>query len=350
MKIDRHTCESRTLLLSGDWAIREWAIWGWLVLCCLGLFVSPRVSLAQYPPSFTRDVQQVPQATPAIVSEIHSSTTAVELVERVIASLAQGPAFDAKVRQRVWTSGREMVGVGTYEQAGDSSGQFNLQLTMHDGDGKHTLQQISDGRLAWTRTEIAANISLKRVDVGRLGEWASMSQFTNDVSPRLRVGAWTELLDTIRRDYILRLTAGRLEAQAVWIVTGKLRESVREDVLRTTRRSEWPALYPSQVQLAIAATPAKGTNFGEGLPIRIEYRTDGRLPTAANSDDEPSTAPPLARLIMLVELYSIRPIDPPPLARFRYESQDVNFVNETDRYLKLYGIQLSDSDRKRMRR
>ncbi len=86
------------------------------------------------------------------------------------------PSFHAKVRETVWTNGREVVGVGTYEQAGGGSGRFNLQVTMHDGDGKHRLQQISDGRLAWTRTEIAGKVSLRRVDVGRLDEWVGKSK------------------------------------------------------------------------------------------------------------------------------------------------------------------------------
>ena len=40
-------------------------------------------------------------------------------------------------------------------------------MTMHDGKGKHTLQQISDGRLAWTRTQIGETVQLQRVDVAQ---------------------------------------------------------------------------------------------------------------------------------------------------------------------------------------
>ena len=46
------------------------------------------------------------------------------------------PLSIAKVRETVWATGREVVGVGTYEQAGGGSGRFNLQITMHDGDGQ----------------------------------------------------------------------------------------------------------------------------------------------------------------------------------------------------------------------
>ncbi len=40
------------------------------------------------------------------------------LMQHAITRLANGSAFDAKLRQRVWTSGREVLGVGTYLQAG----------------------------------------------------------------------------------------------------------------------------------------------------------------------------------------------------------------------------------------
>ena len=106
-----------------------------------------------------------------------SETQAVQLLRAVLEMVVNGPAFDAKVRETVWTTGRGVVGVGTYEQAGGGTGRFNLQVTMHDGDGKHRLQQISDGRLAWTRTEISGKVSLRRVDVGRLDEWVSVFVF-----------------------------------------------------------------------------------------------------------------------------------------------------------------------------
>ena len=44
------------------------------------------------------------------------------LIREVINRLANGDAFDAKVRQRVWTAGRKVVGVGTYVQSGGGTG------------------------------------------------------------------------------------------------------------------------------------------------------------------------------------------------------------------------------------
>ncbi len=58
------------------------------------------------------------------------------------------------------------------------------------------------------------------------------------------------------------------------------------------------------------------------------------------------------RLITLIELYSIQPIMPPKPERFRFENQDaeVNFVNETDRYIELYGVHLTERELRQLRR
>ena len=145
-----------------------------------------------------------PASRKAASTRDQSEPEAIALVQQMLDFIGNGPAFDAKVRETVWTSGREVVGVGTYEQAGGGSGQYNLQVTMHDGDGKHRLQQISDGKLAWTRTEIAGKVSLRRVDVGRLEDWVRGIADQSGVSPKLKVGAWGELLDSLLRDYSLR--------------------------------------------------------------------------------------------------------------------------------------------------
>ena len=57
------------------------------------------------------------------------------------------------------------------------------------------------------------------------------------------------------------------------------------------------------------------------------------------------------RLVTLIELFAIHRINPPPMDRFRMDTKDaVNFVNETDRYLREYGIHLTDSQRRKLLR
>ncbi len=196
------------------------------------------------------------------------------MLHQVLAKLVHGPAFHAKVRETIWTNGREVVGVGTYEQAGGASGRFNLQVTMHDGEGKHRLQQISDGRLAWTRTEIAGKVSLRRVDVGRLDEWVSKSLGDTAIAPRLTVGAWAELLTTVERDHVLAVVGAKLENEPVWVLTGRLRADRRTKILAESGRTQWPMLYPTRVHIAIRSKPDPASGFGELIPVRFEFWSD----------------------------------------------------------------------------
>lgn len=333
-----------------------------------------------------------------------ASSVAKRMVERAIEQLAFGAAFDAKIRQRVWVSGREVVGVGTYEQAGRGSACFNLQLTMHDGDGQHALQQVSDGRLAWTRQSIGGEVALKRVDVGRLDQWVqdnyrnlrsrrsplergssaaiqgNKAQTTATggatpwnggptLRPSVRVGGLAEMLDQISRNYYLELASGSLESREVWIVTGTLNDQARQrwglEVATESASRQRPGLLPTRVIVAIAKADQPETDFGQGLPIRIEYWSDPIAPeptagtrrstssnkTDANASGKTDVASK-SRLISLFEVYSLRPITAPPIERFRFDNLDaeVNFINETDRYLARYGIRLTERQSRSLRR
>ncbi len=282
------------------------------------------------------------------------------LLDQALRQLVYGPSFDAKVRQRVWAAGREVIGVGSYEQAGHGSGQFNLQLTMHDGDGQHTLQQISDGKLAWTRAAVADDVTLKRVNLGALDEsptsergwngtvWhdivrGNMDETGDDphapggqIPIRLRVGGIAELLDHIGRDYELQVSGGKLDGEAVWILAGSLRDAARDQIQRDSGRQQWPELCPTRVRVAIAATADEQTGFGAGIPIRLEFWSDPEPADAPGSSSPAEDQSPGGRLISLLELYSIQPIDRPSPARFKFINEEyaVHFVDETERYLE----------------
>jgi hypothetical protein len=318
--------------------------------CFASLAMPLAASLADDPAAHGLPAVAAPiQAEAKTPDPPQSQPQAVQLLRQVLHRIVHGPAFDAKVRETVWTTGREVVGVGTYEQAGGGSGQFNLQVTMHDGDGKHRLQQISDGRLTWTRSEIAGQVALRRVDVGRLDQWVGRVHTAMTVSPGLRVGGWAEMLTTIERDHVLRVDAAQLKDESVWVISGTLRDDRRQEVLTKSGRQQWPALYPSRVRVALKSEPDPQTGFGALLPIRMEFWSD-RM--AAGDPATGGQAAEQGRLITLIELYSIRPIAPPPPQRFRFENQDaeVNFTNETDKYIELYGVQLTERQRRQLKR
>ncbi len=312
--------------------------------------LDPRSNIAQETPTPTeRSLQQEnKQSSGAMQPPANSSAQANSLLRQVIQALVHGPAFDAKVRETVWTGGRQVVGVGTYEQAGLGSGRFNLQVTMHDGDGKHRLQQISDGRLAWTRSEIAGNVSLRRVDVGRLDQWVQGVHSPLPIAPRLQVGAWAEMLTSFLRDYQLHVEGAHLKGQPVWVITGRLNQQRRDQVMAEAGLEQWPMLFPTRVRVAVQSEPDSETQFGAFLPVRIEFWSD----PLRNVDTAESKLSGEGRLITLIEIYSLRPISAPPVERFRFENQDaeVNFTNDTDRYIQQFGVELTERQRRQLRR
>ncbi|MDA9777725.1 hypothetical protein N9D38_04740 [Rubripirellula sp.] len=279
---------------------------------------------------------------------------AVTLLKRVLQQLVHGPAFHCKVRETVWTNDREVIGVGTYEQAGQGTGRYHLQVTMHDGSGQHRLKQISDGRLAWTRTEIASGITLKRVDVGRLEEWVGKSETNSLIAPRYTVGAWVELLTTIYRDYNLDLVSATLDGKPVWVIKGEISSRRRVEIMSQGDRTTWPMLLPTRVHVAIASGMGNSVEIAKLFPLRFEFWSDPLQTTLVEGRDaaDPDPAETNSRLITLIELYSIQPIIAPPVERFRFENQEaeVNFINETDRYIQMHGIQLTEREKIRLRR
>ena len=290
---------------------------------------------------------------------------AIILLKRVLQQLVHGPAFHCKVRETVWTNDREVIGVGTYEQAGQGTGRYHLQVTMHDGSGRHRLKQISDGRLAWTRTEIASGITLKRVDVGRLEEWVGKAGSSPLIAPRYTVGAWVELLTSLARDYTLDLVGATLEGKSVWVIKGEINSQRRSEIMSQSGRTSWPVLFPTRVHVAIGSSSNNAQEDGNLLPLRFEFWSDAESPITnqlksdnqSGKNNEPQiqeepTRQMGSRLITLIELYAIQPIIAPPVERFRFENQEaeVNFINETDRYIQMHGIQLTEREKHRLRR
>jgi hypothetical protein len=312
-----------------------------------------------------------------------SQANAHLLIHRTIERLVRGDAFDAKLRQRIWASGREVVGVGHYEQSGIGSGRFSMEMTIHDGDSRQTMKQISDGKLAWHRSQIAGTIAVRRVDLGRIDEYEqelrarhSVTKHSGIKSPiyrmaghsshaptdplpaSLRVGGLVELLDRIAEDYDLSLSRKFVEKQPVWVLHGQIKERERLRILKESGRDHMAPLYPCEVRVAITAT-GDANGFGAGLPILIEFWSSAS-PAAASTEPQPAASEPVeadtsasdpqadspakpsstnpqpaGRLISTLEIYAMRKINPSPEERFRFTSDDreVTFTNDTKRYL-----------------
>ncbi|PNY34497.1 hypothetical protein C2E31_23065 [Rhodopirellula baltica] len=274
---------------------------------------------------------------------------ASEVIDQVIDRLGNGAPFDCIISQKIRTADREITGVGSYLQMGMGTGRFIFSMKVHDGDGKHTLFQISDGRLTWTRSQVDEDVSLSRVDVGWLDEGARALHRDSRIKPSMKVGAIGEMLDTIRDQYDLSLGTSQLKGRPLVVVIGTLKQSRRDEMKSILGGQPWPETYPTRVNIAIAQHDDPKSNFGKGLPVRIEHL--GEIPRQGSDDSADSNSGVKPHMISLLEFYSIRPVEPRPVERFRYDNQntEIDFVNETARYEQKFGIHVSAKERQRYR-
>ncbi len=282
-----------------------------------------------------------------------SDPKALALVDQVIDRLANGPAFYCKIRQQIRTGGLEtgfaVDGVGSYQQVGNGTGQFNLHLDLHDGNGKHTLHQVSDGRLAWTRRKIADQIYLSRVNVVWLDEGARAQGMNDRVKPSMKVGGPSEMLDSIRRDYDLKLGKSTLNDQKLLVLIGNLKPERRSQI-ESQFDAPLPELFPTRVNVAIAQEDDPETGIGKGLPVRIEHFSDPIAVSAnetGNASSGQAPSKPRRRMISMLEFYRIQPIQQPPIEQFQFKNQDtdIEFVNENSRYEQRFNIKVSAKER-----
>ncbi len=264
------------------------------------------------------------------------------LVGSMLEHLAYGPAFEAKLRVRAWAAGEHVVEVGRYLQSGGGKGWMRMELEVPIADGKGRWQQTCDGRLAWTREELAGEVRVRRVDVSRLrellattgpaspyplyadqsaapGQPAADSLAGNDVPAWFLVGGLAEILDQIRSQFQLGLSKGHIEDRSMLIIKGSLRKEVR-DTLTAEAGGTFPDLVPQHVVIAVPED-----SLSAPLPLRIEYwsRADGRL-------------------ISMLEIYDSTLVEPPSIDKFRFQPGGGDFTNETAEYLTRFGFVLAE--------
>ncbi|MEL6111014.1 MAG: hypothetical protein AAFU85_33825, partial [Planctomycetota bacterium] len=148
--------------------------------------------------------------------------------------------------------------------------------------------------------------------------------------------------------YNLRVGESELDGQPLHVLIGTIKPERVEDIQRQSGR-DLPGLFPVRVNVFVNAKDDPRSGAQRGIPIRIEHRA--KTPPTTEPSDRSRSGPAIGGLISLLELYSIQPISPPPIQRFRFENQDasVTFENETHRYEERFDIRVSAKQRERFR-
>jgi hypothetical protein len=333
MSINRHHCgdpsarkgrESKTTVFPHFSAQSVFRRSLWLVfplaatffLCWSAGFPSTAQDSPQ--PSFASPGEQQDNAGSATAAEEKSRRVAQVLANRILEHLTWGPPLEAKLRLRAWAAGREVVEVGRYEQAGEGTGRLRMELQVPIADGKARWQQTCDGRLAWTREELAGEVRVRRVDLGRLEELLASNRDPNTeslsrVPPRLRIGGLAEIVDRIQADYDLTASEGHIEGVQMLVLKGTMRADMVA-ALRQSHGGKLSPLVPAQVRIAVPVAQLE-----QPLPARIEFWSEAG-----------------ERLISLLEIYDATSIEKPPVERFRFEAGGDDFSNETELYVQRF--------------
>lgn len=252
--------------------------------------------------------------------------------------LAELPAVEARLRQRVELFGQTIVGRGVYLQKRTPRGVLlRLDLTMQVGGREVSLTQVCDGRFLWIRRDLDDANSLSRVDIQRVAEAtrkAKAKPLSDSTTNWLVLGGLPRLLESLDEHFeFAPPRPAKMDKSQVWILEG------------TWRAKRLAKLLPDQAKTILAGKPADLTQlapqlpshvvvvFGQAdlMPYRIEYR---RVSHQASGAGAVSRASPL----VVLDLLELRRRDDLEEDQFRYDPGEQEVADQTDLYLETLGL------------
>lgn len=130
------------------------------------------------------------------------------------------------VRQSIQLRSHQMTGFGKYVRGGQGTGKMRMSLQLPAGDQMNTLLQVSDGELLVTQELIGSVSQRSRVDLGKVRERLVITTDSlNDpvIAMYLAIGGQAEVLRKLCQQYYwVKVEEGKLGAEPVWWLTGKL--------------------------------------------------------------------------------------------------------------------------------
>ena len=277
-----------------------------------------------------------------------------QLVEKALQNLLNLSPFRAKLTQRVDLFGQEIVGTGSYLQAGQGIEKLiRMELKMNVGGQLLSVQQISNRRFFWIRRELAGESTLARVDLQKIRDAVAAA----DSLPRqglidnwVVLGGIPRLISALLhncnfdRPLEQEMKAGDV-LMKVWVVEGGWSQAARQGFVArdgTTldevgvgeARLELPEYLPQRVRLVLGRD--------ERLPLfpyRIEFlaakseNSQGNTPTAVKARLQP---------MVTLEMFNVTRADDIDGAAFEYQPGDQIVDHQTEFYLKRLGLTTDD--------
>lgn len=262
-----------------------------------------------------------------------------KLLDSAVTGLESCNSISAKIVHEVYMYDKHLVGSGFY--LGQSKGPdylMRMELRIQLGDQTSSLVQVCDGHFLWTRRKLPDSDRLTRVDVARAR--AGLQRVKQAGRPGSTgvlpgIGGLPKVFRGLRRTFnfttVEKGTWGEMK-QPVWRLQGQWKPGALAKALpeqsaaiqegQPADLSKLPQHLPDQVVVFLLARE-------DPFPFRVEYRRT--LPDTLES--ETCTSRPLVTM-ELTDVDINLPIDPD---RFIYNPGELDFSDETDRFLQSLG-------------
>ena len=263
-----------------------------------------------------------------------------DLLAASIRTLESYRSISAEILHEVDLFDQRLVGSGQYWEQRQGRPLIRLVLKLQVGDKTSSLQQVCDGQFLWTNRNLHGQSKLTRLDVARAEQ--ALRQ-TADAAPREDlhvlpgIGGLAKVLRGLSTAFeFTSAEPGRWgkEQRPVWRLHGQWR-------LRWLTK-----ILPDQKEALEAGEPPELSKLPPHLPDRVvlllgqddlfPYRMEYRRLTSSGS--EQSTT----RALVTMQLFNVTlntPLDP---TLFSYQPGDLEYSDETARFLKQLGLEEED--------
>lgn len=251
------------------------------------------------------------------------------LLRRAARLFERSGSISAAIRQEGWLDGAAVHTQGVYHQSGGGDERkFLLEVTGELAGAPTRLLRLSDGQFLWTDLAWGSDPSHPERSVTRID-----LREVRQVITKRDAGA---PLDWSRFGGVPMLLAGlddsfafgpphrmQFREGAVLAMVGRWRESRRG---RLVEGGELPTRAPQHVVIALSE--------GDWFPRLIEYR-DARDPLSDEGMPDESMLRPSTKPLLKIELARRQIRAPHDPRLFAYRASDDNWVDRTDRELRL---------------
>jgi len=263
-----------------------------------------------------------------------------QLLDGAIRGLEGHRSISAKIFQQVDLFDKRLIGSGLYlEQRRGSVRLMRQELRIQLGGQISSLVQVCDGRFLWTYQKLSGQEVLRRLDVARALpaiEQAKGLPLQGKLGGLPGLGGLPKLIHALDAAFdfqaaepaVLRLQADHLP---VWRLSGRWKPNLLAKLLpdqakaiesgRAADLGKLPDHLPDHVVLKLGRDDL--------FPYRIEFRRT----VDALSD------PPATRAMVTMQLFEVLFDVPIASNRFHYNPGDLDFEDETPRFLKSLGLE-----------